>query len=416
MTTNNTIFPQYDGRSLLNVVSTIEHFWKIKSDTPELPKQLTKRIEGCSQLIFFLIDGLGMNLFNKHAKRNSFFSQAMKSNNLQTITSIFPSTTVAALSTIHTGLPPKTHGLLEWNLYFDEVDEIVNPLPYKRVMTSVSKTHQPRIGKNLLYKGKTIYQKLNSKNVESVIFYPTEYANSYYSKILLKGSRLEEYQELDDLLKKLIKVINLNRDNRYIFVYISSLDALQHSFGPDSFEVKAHFTKIETTLQSIINSIKKDFANKVGIIITSDHGHIQTSPKHITFLNSLGFEDSFKLSKHSKLILPTGNMRDLFLSIKDSDRINTIKKLKFLLKGKAEVKSLNERLIQKLFGNFSKHIKFSDRLGNILILPKENHLVWYKYLETDNFLSFGKHGGLSKDEMLIPLIINQSSALTSSSV
>jgi len=48
--------------------------------------------------------------------------------------------------------------------------------------------------------------------------------------------------------------------------------------------------------------------------------------------------------------------------------------------------------------------RFRKRLGDLLVLPHKNYTIWRKY-KNKKFKHLGHHGGLSKEEMVVPLAI-----------
>ena len=58
-----------------------------------------------------------------------------------------------------------------------------------------------------------------------------------------------------------------------------------------------------------------------------------------------------------------------------------------------------------------RFINASDLLVNLLILPHRQHLVWYEHVKGQKFGLRGTHGGLSADEMLIPMAVANLAAL-----
>jgi hypothetical protein len=85
------------------------------------------------------------------------------------------------------------------------------------------------------------------------------------------------------------------------------------------------------------------------------------------------------------------------------------------LRNKATVLSIDEALKQGLFGLGKPHQQFRNRVGDLLILPHRDSLIWYEHLKGRKFDLRGMHGGLTADEMLIPLAVARLSALQEAS-
>ncbi|RKY21982.1 MAG: hypothetical protein DRP62_07660 [Planctomycetota bacterium] len=122
--------------------------------------------------------------------------------------------------------------------------------------------------------------------------------------------------------------------------------------------------------------------------------------------------NSFQKSKKGRTILPTGSPRDVFLYIKPEKLEEIQHYLSNMLKREAEVMKSKDALKMGLFGIGKVHKDFLDRIGNLLILPYKESIIWYEHIKGKKVKSIGHHGGLTKEEMLIPFSIAKLSDLT----
>jgi len=76
---------------------------------------------------------LAITYIKKKGLKYSFFKKLAEKGLYNPIRSVFPSTTAAAISTINSGLSPIEHGLQEWYLYFQELNAILESLPFEPV-------------------------------------------------------------------------------------------------------------------------------------------------------------------------------------------------------------------------------------------------------------------------------------------
>ena len=83
-------------------------------------------------VLLILLDGLGFDIWTGPAAGVPFFERLSRRGDVTSLTAVFPSTTSASLTTLATGHTPREHGLLEWNLYLPEVDDVIATLPFKR--------------------------------------------------------------------------------------------------------------------------------------------------------------------------------------------------------------------------------------------------------------------------------------------
>jgi hypothetical protein len=411
------IYPFYEKYCLSNIPSTILNFFGIKSKRPILPSSLHKdkvEIEDSNKIVLMLIDGFGYSQWLKCYKNYEFFNIFTQKGLVAPVTTIFPSTTAAALTTINTGLTPQEHALIEWFIYLKEIDMILRTIPFKPLDDKdKNKFLQAKVNPKILYNGKTIYQALRKSGIKSYTFINETYAYSAYSKLVYKGSNTIPFINSSDLVVRLRKTLEAEKGPAYFYVYIADVDSLEHEYGPHTEEYYAELSVLSFLLKKeLIEKVDKKVAEETLLLITADHGQLNISPKETIYLN--GFRKltkSFQKSKRKKPILPTGSPRDIFLHInqKKLEEIHTF--LSNKLKEKAKIVKTEDAIKMGLFGIGKPRKEFYDRVGNLLILPYKNHTVWYQHVKGKKLDLLGIHGGLSKDEMLVPFAISKLSNL-----
>lgn len=407
------VYPQYDGRSLYNVVPTIFALFDIKDKRKSLPIGLFKKyINKNNKIIFFLIDGFGFNHYETFSKELEFFKHLTLKGDVFSITSIFPSTTASCLTTLATGLAPCQHGLFEWNMYIKELDRVIQTLPFCEVGKNAQdeslkiKGISPHIllDKNI----KTTFQLLSKNGVKSYVFLQQSIANSTYSLLVSQGAVIVPYTTVFDLFPQIVKVLNSEKGPAFLDVYFGDIDSAEHKFGPYS---KEHILELRIFFEELgrgfVKSFNKEAARNITAIITSDHGQINIDPKKTIYLNrDKKIIKSLALSKKGKLIPPWGSPRDVFLATSANKKEEVFDYLVNKYKKEAKIIKTEEAIKMGLFGPPEEGVKpsrrFLERAGDILILPYGGETIWYEHVKGDLLEFLGHHGGLSKEEMLVP--------------
>ena len=135
--------------------------------------------------------------------------------------------------------------------------------------------------------------------------------------------------------------------------------------------------------------------------MTSDHGQVTINPKETVYLNKDSrILDAFKKSRNGNMILPSGNVRDVFLWIKDEKREEIIKYIQNTYGKLCRVLKTEDAVGMGLFGDTGS--EFLQRLGNVIILPYKGNTIWYEHIKGEVVEYKGHHGGLTQDEMKIP--------------
>jgi hypothetical protein len=366
------------------------------------------------KVIVLLIDGFGWHHWLRYAERYEVINRITNRGTVAPITTVFPSTTAAALTTTHTGLTPQEHGLPEWWVYFDELDTIAASLPF----TALGDHGRDRllevgVKPTLLFQGRTIYQTLAKAHVPSFTFIRNAYAHSAYSSMVHRGSATIPFINSSDLLVNLRQKISEVPGPVYFYVYWDAADAIAHHYGPYTEHYEAELAGFTYLLQrELIDKTPTQIAADVLLMVTADHGHINVSPRHTLYLNRYPtLVQSLAVSPSGKRILPWGSPRDVFLRMQEEKLPTIASWLTERLAGKATVITIEEAFRRQLFGIGKQHRHFRRRVGNLLILPQRDCLIWYEHLKGKKFTLRGMHGGLRVDEMLIPLAIANLAAL-----
>ena len=128
---NNLIKPQYGKGSIVEIAPSVLSLLGMKTKQATFPF-LKKENGKYRQVILFIVDAFGYDHFKKYGKKLPVIKNIVKNGNVHQITSVFPTTTASALTSIYTGLAPQEHGLPEWTVFFDEFDQVIETLPLIR--------------------------------------------------------------------------------------------------------------------------------------------------------------------------------------------------------------------------------------------------------------------------------------------
>lgn len=386
------VFPDYSQDNFANIPSTILKIFGINSDKPTLANEIFGKYVGAKNVILLLIDALGY----KHWPLFSKFPAHQ-------ISAVFPSTTANALNCISSGLLPSEHGLFEWTLYLQEFGKSINTLPFTDVFTNKLLKKEDGFNPQVLFNAETIYEKLKRRGVNSYSFVSRLYARSNYSELIRAGSEMVPFVNFSDLAVNLRTAVNHATGRNYFFVYWDMLDTLGHVYGPSS---EAWQTELKSLFflwqKETLEKVNKDVARKTLVLVTADHGQIDVVPEKTIFLtDDTKLMDTFAKDKNGKPILPTGGPRDAFLHLQKGKVEEIYRYLQEKLTAQVEIYKTEDLIKNGFFGRGEMSLKFRNRLGNLLILPRGNQMIWRK-IKDEKSTKRGHHGGLTKEEMLIP--------------
>ncbi len=84
-------------------------------------------ISPSNHIVLVVVDGLGMNLLES-LPADSFFRTHLASE----LTTVFPSTTPAVLTSLATGLWPSQHAIVGWHVYLPELQDVSTIIKFER--------------------------------------------------------------------------------------------------------------------------------------------------------------------------------------------------------------------------------------------------------------------------------------------
>lgn len=352
-------------------------------------------------VVLFFVDAFGWRFYERFQDA-AFFKRIARGGKIEKLTSQFPSTTAAHVTTMYTGLPVGQSGVYEWFYYEPVLDRVIAPLLFSFAGDKERDTLKSTgVDAALLYPKGVFYPKLKSMGVDSFNFGVRDYTPSTYSSIVMQDSEVVSFKTLSEALVNLGLLLEKRTNPTYIQLYFDKIDTLAHEYGPNAPQAEA---EIETFLLMMEHYFERIFKGKKKILflMTADHGMCETDPKTTVYLNTdpcfTGFERFLRTNRKGELLVPVGSPRDMFLHIKEEMLDEAQAFLAKRLEGKADVVKTDSLITDGYFGTKISS-RFRKRVGNLVILTYRYESVWW--YEKDKFEQkhYGHHGGLTPQEM-----------------
>ena len=118
-------YPDYNN-SILNLITSILKKYNVETKHNSLKVLDEKMEKNYKNVVLIVLDGMGEHIL-KNLSEYGFF----RKNEIACLTSVYPSTTTAALNTYYSGMPPYESGWIAWSQYFKEYGRAIDMLSHK---------------------------------------------------------------------------------------------------------------------------------------------------------------------------------------------------------------------------------------------------------------------------------------------
>ena len=375
--------PDYKGGSIVNLMSSIGEACGWKSSYPSLKSLSPRKLKNFKNIVLVVIDGLGYDYLI--SKKDSFLYKNLKTS----ITSVAFPTTACAITTFLTGVAPQQHAITGWHINLKELGAVTTILPF--VPRAKGKFDEKKIKIKDILKEKGVFSKINRR---SYVLCNNEINKGSFNVDITKNAEIVNTGNLNNFFQKL-KITIKKPGKKYIYAYWGDFDMFCHEYGKDDKKVGAHFNKIDKNFQRLFKKLEKDTV----IIITADHGSV-----------TLPLNKRIWLENHPKLkeclsapLCAEPRARCCYVHPSKAKQFEDYIKT-YLSEYCIAYKS--EDLIKKgLFGLGKPNPELFDRLGDYVLIMKGNYIIKDLIIGEKDNRHLGNHGGISKEEMLVPLII-----------
>ena len=392
----DAILPSYDGFSIANIPATILRAFDAHNDEmkPDLLEPLSGNVldesflRGSRVVVLLVVDGLGARAL-EWARNRGAVRYLDTSHQAATITSVFPSTTAAALTTLQTGLSPAQHGLAGYTLYLEDQSATVNMITWKPAGGMRLGAALPELKTFLGVP--TIFNRLQASGIESAIVSNLAYIDSALTNVQSSGVAYRGHRTPAELAGLLLAETR-KPGQRFIYGYWDGYDALAHTHGPEGDICLNELYLIDQAIGRGLLEPLAASAEDVTVLLVADHGHIAIDTDRVQSLKpALG-----RYSRHRPI--PTGDRRATGLAFDDPE---ALARLKSIVDNYGVILSVADALAAGLYGPGSTRINLKSRIGKTLVLAKGN--AAFVYPQSNN-LTAGGHGSLTAEEMLVPLL------------
>jgi hypothetical protein len=356
-------------------------------------------------VVVLFVDGFGWRFVEPRVERYPALKHFIDRGVVSKLTSMFPSTTSAHVTAIHTGLPPSQSGVYEWFQYEPAIDRIICPLMFSLAGDDARDTLlKVGLAPNDVFPPRTIYSDLKRAGVRSYMFHTHDVVRSAPTQAMGSDATIVSYRTLPEVLMSTAHFLRRIERPVYLIVYYSPIDTISHHHGPKSDYVDAEIDQFLVSLDRLL--LQRAAGSRALLIVTADHGQVEVDPRTTLYLNHAlpDFERYIATNRHGDWLTPAGAPRDYFLHVRPDVLNEARRAISDLLVDRALVINTEELIEQRFFGADPAPVLLR-RLGNLVVLPYKGESVFYYERGRFGNHFYGHHGGLTREEMEVPLMV-----------
>ncbi len=387
--------PDYEGGGILNLMSSLIQARGGHTDTPTLDLLPPEDLAPATNIILLVIDGLGADWLRRHAPQGTL-SRASRGS----ITSVFPPTTAAAITTYLTGEAPLQHGLTGWFTYLRELGCVMTVLPGTPRYGGVS-YRGAGIDPVALFGHTSVFDRIQTLGT---LVSPRYIAHSDFNLAHAGRAEILTFETLTEMFRQTLRALRprplwvrpRQPELRYLYLYWPRLDAIGHEQGIESRAAVTHLAEIEESLGDFLTAAK---GTDTLMVVTADHGQVDTRAAEL-----IDLADHPELA--DSLLLPLcGEPRAAFCYLR-ADRTGVFEDYCSQVLGDRVDLFPSRQLVEEgWFGMGTPHPRFMDRIGDYCLVPRGSGVIRERLPGERPHPQIGVHGGWSKAEMMVPLCV-----------
>jgi predicted AlkP superfamily pyrophosphatase or phosphodiesterase len=335
-----------------------------------VPSWVPEPVHGVRQTVLLMLDGLGWDQLGDRSR----LAPTLCAMTGGPITTVVPSTTATALTSLTTGLPPAKHGVVGYRVRVDG-DQVLNVLRWRTPSGDARGSVPPEEFQLAEAFG----------GVHPPVVTRAEFQDSGFTGAHLSGVRFHGWRMPSTLVSTVGQL--LADGEPFVYAYYDGVDKVAHEFGFGA-EYDAEVCAADRVTEAMIERLPRDAA----LVVTSDHGQVDVGD------NILPLADDVL----DRVALLSGEGRFRWLHARpglDSALVDAARRNH----GRhAWVRTREEATNEGWFGG-ELTADGSSRLGDV-VLAAHDHVAFLDPADTGEIRLRSRHGSLTSAEMLVPLL------------
>jgi hypothetical protein len=356
--THEPVRPDYQGACVAGIIPAL-----MGNGAPWLPAP----VQGARSVVLLVIDGLGWRMAREYHRDRMTVLSGLEGG---PVTTVAPSTTAAALSSISTGLPPARHGVFGYRMRVG--GQVLDVLQWR-----VSEGRPPEPD------SVTSVQAFLGKPVPVVT--RAEFARSGFTQAHMRGARFVGWRTTSTLVEQVRRLVAEGEE--LVYAYYDGVDKVAHEYGLRDRFLPAEIADADRLIGDLLEALPTDTA----LLVTADHGQVH-------------FDEWVALDPVAPLVSGyAGDARFRYLYARPKGEARLADAARELAGDRAWVLTRKELVDDGWLGPEPPAGDVLNRIGDVALAARAGYAFIDPTWPLETRLVAG-HGSLSADEMLVPLL------------
>lgn len=382
------VTPDYDGGSIVNLMTSVGQAFRAPSRYLPLKLLGPDELAQPRNVVLLVIDGLGASYLERF--ENSFLRHHQRGR----ITTVFPSTTATAITTFVSGLAPAQHAIVGWFTFVKELGSVAAILPFKPRHGGPAYSRMG-VDPRIVFDWEPFFDQLQAR---TYLVTRHDLVDSAYTVATGGSVKRCAYESLEGCFECLKHVLQQpGGDRQYVYAYWPAFDAIAHQFGINSAAARDHFLELDERIARFAEEVQ---GSDSLLIVCADHGLVDTSER-----NTIWLDRHCELGEALTLPL-TGEPRAAYCYVRAAKRDaftqyvqENLSHACFCIDSEEVVKT------RGWFGPGTPHSALMHRIGDYTLVMRSVYTIKDRLPAEKPFHPVGVHGGMSADEMYVPLVV-----------
>ena len=364
------VLPDYGGACLSSVVPRL-----LGRNGAEAPPWLPDPAHRARQVVLLVLDGLGWQQLQDGRDEAPTVASGVGGR----ITSVVPTTTATALTSLTTGRPPAEHGVVGYRLRVagedGQDDEVMNVLRW-RTPAGDMRRRRPA----------ATFQPVPPFGGEAVpAVTRSEFASTGFTAAHLGGARLVGWSVPSTLVVEVLRL--LQAGETFVYAYYDGLDKVAHERG-----LGEHYAAELRAVDRLVGDLVDALPPGAALVVTSDHGQVE--------VGAAARLPGPELLAGVRLLSGEGRFR--WLHARPGATPEVLAAAEAAYGAEAWVRTREQVVEEGWFGGPLRP-EVADRLGDVALVARAP-VAFLDPADTGETRLLARHGSLTPAEMFVPLL------------